>query len=76
MALRDLMLLVVLLSCFLALHQVMEELITDYIHLHIQRRWLVIELVDATGKRCPRKERHCRQFGSNQDEHVYGGIFS
>ena len=62
MALRDLVVLAVLLSCLLPLHQVMEAMITDYTHLHVQRRRLVIELADATRKRCPRKERRPRRF--------------
>ena len=37
MALRDLIVLAVLLSCLLALHQVMEAMITDYTCLDVQR---------------------------------------
>ena len=40
MALRDLVVLAVLLSSLLALHQVMEAMITDYTRVHIQKRRL------------------------------------
>ena len=40
MALRDLVVLAVLLSSLLALHQVIEGMITDYTRLHVQKRRL------------------------------------
>ena len=60
MALRELVVLVILLSCLIAVHQVMEAIITDYTRLHSQRRRLLIKLMDATQKERPKKERRPR----------------
>ena len=58
MALRDLVVLAILLSCLLALHHVMQTIITDYTRLHNQRQQLLIELKDRTQNKSPKKERY------------------
>ena len=62
MALRDLLVLAILLSCLLAFHRVMEAIITDYTRLHNQRRRLLVELTSATQNNCPKKEKRPRRF--------------
>ena len=76
MALRDLLVLAILLSCLLAFHDVMEAIIADYTRLHNQRRRLLIELMDATQINAPKGRDILDDFGSGQDEHLYGGTIS
>ena len=72
MALRDLVVLAILLSCLLVLHHVMEAIITDYTRVHIQRRRLLIEFTDAMRNKCPKKERRPRRFWIRKVANAFG----
>ena len=54
----------------------MEAMITDYTRVHVQRRRLVVNLLMLHERDAPERRGVPDNFGSGQDEHVYGRIIS
>ena len=79
MALQDIVVLAVLLSCLLVLHQVMEAMITDYIYILVYTSrdgGQSLNLLMLRERDTLERTDVPANFGSGQDEHVYGGVIS
>ena len=62
MAKRELVILAILLSCLLVLQQINQAVMIEYSRLHHQRRLLLMQLMDTTPRKCPRRVRRQRRF--------------
>lgn len=62
MALKELVVLALLLSCLIALQQIIHAVMCDYRRLHDQRRLVLTQLIGTTRRRCPRRARRPRRF--------------
>ena len=62
MASKELMVLVILLSCLLVLQQMNQAIMMEYRRLQDQRRLLLTQVMDTTRRKLPRKERKQRRF--------------
>ena len=62
MAKRELVILAILLSCLLVLQQINQAVMIEYSRLHHQRRLLLMQLMDTTRRKRPRRVRRQRRF--------------
>ena len=62
MASKELVVLVILLSCLLVVQQINQAIMMEYRRLHDQRQLLLTQVMDTARRKPPRKERKQRRF--------------